>query len=51
MDLSKILTNGSIDDVKRVCMEVGVDIMNNDGSYKTIYEVFNELFEVWNNNK
>lgn len=48
MELSKVLINRSIDEVKEACEKVGVNITNSDGSYKTIDEVFSELSEVWN---
>lgn len=49
MELFKTLSKGSIDDVKKECEKIGVSILNEDGSYKTIYEVFNELHKVWDN--
>ena len=49
MELLKILVNGSIDDIAKICKKIGVDITNNDGSYKRVDEVFNELSKVWNN--
>lgn len=33
----------SIEEIKRACREYGVDITNTDGSYRTIYEVLDEL--------
>lgn len=45
--LLKILANGSIDDLAKICKKIGVDIVNNDGSYKTIDKVFNELTEIY----
>lgn len=49
--LLKFLANASINDVDKVCKKIGVNITNNDGSYKTIEEVFNELSNVYNNLK
>lgn len=46
MELLKTLSSSSIDEVNELCKKVGVDIKNNDGSYKTIYEVLSELSEV-----
>ena len=43
MELLKILANGTIEDVKNICKKFGVNIVNKDGSYKTIDKVFNEL--------
>lgn len=51
MNVLKILSNGSIDDVRKMCEKIGVNITNNDGSYKTIDKVFNELSKVWNSLK
>lgn len=48
MELLKILANGSINDVEKLCRKIGVNIKNNDGSYKTVDQVFNELSIVWN---
>jgi hypothetical protein len=45
--LLKILANSSIDDVEKICKKFGVSIKNNDGSYKTINVVFNELSMIY----
>ena len=49
--LLKFLANGSIDDVEKICKKFGINIKNNDGSYKTIDIVFNELSKVYSNLK
>lgn len=49
--LLRILANSSIDDVERMCKKFGVDIKNDDGSYKAINIVFYELSEVYSNLK
>lgn len=49
--LLKILANGSIDDVEKVCKKIGVNIKNNDGDYKTIDVVFNELSKIYDSLK
>lgn len=41
--LLKFLANSSIDDIAKIFNRVNINIANNDGSYKTIEEVFNEL--------
>lgn len=51
MNLLKVLSNGSIDDVANICKMLGVNITNNDGSYKTVDIVFNELSAAWNKMK
>ena len=34
---------GSLEEIKEACKEYNVDIANTDGSYRTIYEVLDEL--------
>ena len=48
MNMLSILANSSIDDVERLCKKLGVNITNDDGSYKTVDKVFDELSKVWN---
>ena len=47
MDLLKTLSNGSIENVRKSFCEVGINIVNDDGTFKTIYEVFEELSKVY----
>lgn len=48
MNILRILANGSIDDIEKLGKKFGVNIKNDDGSYKTIDKVFNELSNVFN---
>jgi hypothetical protein len=45
--LLKILASSSINDVEKICKKFGVNIKNNDGNYKTIDIVFNELSMIY----
>ena len=47
IDLLKKLSNGSIDNVKKSFSEVGISIINDDGTFKTINEVFYELSKIY----
>ena len=46
MELLRTLSNCSIDDVKKQCEQIGVNILNENGSYKTVCEVLNELSKI-----
>lgn len=41
--LFRFLANSSIDDIAKIFKRMNISIMNNDGSYKTIDTIFNEL--------
>ena len=46
MELLRILANSSIDDVEKMCQKFGINIKSDNGDYKTIDTVFNELSNV-----
>lgn len=42
------LSESSIDEVSEACRQLGVNIKDNNGNYKSIYEVLTELSVVFN---
>lgn len=42
------LCDYTMNDIRKVCNEIGVDIVSNDGGYRNIYEVVIDLYEKFN---
>lgn len=47
-NLCETLSNNSIDEVADACRQLGVNIRDDNGNYKTIYEVLTELSKAFN---
>lgn len=41
--MSKEVMYGSLEEIKEACKQNGIDIVKDDGNYKTVYEVLGEL--------
>lgn len=44
-DLLEDMCSYSMSEIKEACDEIGVSIVNNDGSYRNIYEVVIDLYD------